>query len=45
MQKNYEADTQKAIKQVICVFQDYIKASPHFDLLMCAEHAARRSRS
>lgn len=33
MQKNYEADTQKAIEQVICVFQDYIKASPHFDLL------------
>ena len=33
MQKNYEADTQKAIEQVIRVFQDYIKASPHFDLL------------
>lgn len=34
MQKNYEADTQKAIEQVIRVFQDYIKASPHFDLLL-----------
>lgn len=31
--KNYNPETKNAIEQVIGVFQDYIQASPHFELL------------
>ena len=33
MKKNYDTETLKAIDRVISIFQDYIKDSPHFDLL------------
>lgn len=33
MIENYDPETKKAIEQVIDVFQDYIQASPHFELL------------
>lgn len=33
MIENCDPETKKAIEQVIDVFQDYIQASPHFELL------------
>lgn len=33
MKKTYEAETKRAIEQVIDVFNDYIRTSTHFELL------------